>query len=110
MTNSYTLGYVSLDEEVTLDALPVEGRIPTWLSGSLLRNGPAKFEVGSETFKHWFDGFAMLHRFTIQNGSVSYENKFLQSDTYRISMQEGHIAFSQFATDPCKAAFKCMMT
>ena len=110
MANSFTLGYVSLDEEITLDSLPIEGTIPTWLSGSLLRNGPAKFEVGSEMFKHWFDGFAMLHRFTIHNGNVSYENKFLQSDTYKISMQEGHIAFGQFATDPCKAAFKGMMT
>ncbi len=110
MTDSFTLGYTSLDKEVTLDSLPIGGTIPTWLSGSLLRNGPGKFEVGSETFKHWFDGFAMLHRFTFQNGNVSYENKFLQSEAYKISMQEGHIAFGQFATDPCKAAFKGMIT
>ncbi len=110
MTHSFTLGYTSLDEEVSVPSLSVEGTIPIWLSGSLLRNGPAKFEVGSETFKHWFDGFAMLHRFSFANGTVSYENKFLQSDAYKISIQEGHIAFRQFATDPCKAAFRGMMT
>lgn len=110
MVRSYTLGYESLDEEVRLEHLPVEGTIPTWLSGSLLRNGPAKFEVGPDTFKHWFDGFAMLHRFTFAAGNVSYENKFLRSESYKISMQEGRIAFGQFATDPCKAIFKGAMT
>lgn len=110
VAHSFALGYTSLDQEVRLDRLQVEGTIPTWLAGSLLRNGPAKFEVGPDTFKHWFDGFAMLHRFTFQNGNVSYENKFLQSESYTVSMREGRIAFSQFATDPCKALFKGAMT
>lgn len=108
--HSGLLGYTSLNEEITVDQLPVTGVIPPWLTGSLLRNGPAKFEVGKEKFYHWFDGFAMLHRFSLQNGSVSYANKFLQSDAYKTSMAEGHITFSQFATDPCKAIFKGEMT
>ena len=66
MTQVSHLGYTTLNEEITADRLPVEGTIPVWLEGSLLRNGPAKFEVGPDTFKHWFDGFAMLHRFTFQ--------------------------------------------
>jgi carotenoid cleavage dioxygenase-like enzyme len=79
MTNPFVLGYTSLDEEIQLDKLPVEGSIPRWLSGSLLRNGPAKFEVGPEEVWHWFDGLAMLHRFTFQDGSVSYANRFVRS-------------------------------
>ncbi len=110
MSNNQQLAYTSLDEEVALDHLPNTGTIPSWLSGSLLRNGPAKFEVGEDKFRHWFDGFAMLHRFSFHDGQVSYANKFLQSDTYRVSMQEGRIAFSSFATDPCKAVFKGSMT
>ena len=108
--HSGLLGYTSLNEEITVDQLPVTGVIPPWLTGSLLRNGPAKFEVGKEKFYHWFDGFAMLHRFSLQNGSVSYANKLLQSDAYKTSMAEGRITFSQFATDPCKAIFKGEMT
>lgn len=104
------LGYTTLNEEITVDRLPVEGTLPAWLEGSLLRNGPAKFEAGPDTFRHWFDGFAMLHRFTFQNGNVSYANKFLQSDAYQSAMKEGRITFSQFATDPCKALFKGAMT
>lgn len=110
MMNTSKLGYTSLDEEISVERLPIEGTIPQWLSGSLLRNGPAKFEVGQDTFRHWFDGFAMLHRFSFEDGNVSYANKFLQSDVYKNAMQEGRITFSQFATDPCKAIFKGSMT
>lgn len=110
MANAINPGYVSLDEEISVAHLPIKGTIPSWLSGSLLRNGPAKFEVGPDRFRHWFDGFAMLHRFTFHDGVVSYANKFLQSDQYKISMEQGRIAFGQFATDPCKAIFKGTIT
>lgn len=110
MSHSNQLGYTSLDEEIVLDDLPIDGSIPGWLAGSLLRNGPAKFEVGAEKFRHWFDGFGMLHRFSFHDGRVSYANKFLQSTTYKVSLQEGHIAFGSFGTDPCKAIFKGSMT
>ena len=36
--------------------LPLQGTFPPWLTGSLVRTGPAKFEVGSTTVNHWFDG------------------------------------------------------
>jgi len=109
-TSPQALGYTSLDEEITVDSLPVQGTLPRWLAGSLLRNGPAKFEVGEEHFRHWFDGLAMLHRFTFQDGTVSYANKFLQSEAYKSVMEAGRITFGQFATDPCKAIFKRAMT
>ncbi|GLV55162.1 15,15' beta carotene dioxygenase [Dictyobacter sp. S3.2.2.5] len=110
MEHDSTIGYTSLNEEIALDQLPIQGSIPVWLSGSLVRNGPAKFEVGTESFQHWFDGFAMLHRFTFERGRVSYANKFLQSDSYRQSMEQGRIVGASFGTDPCKAVFKPSMT
>ena len=36
---------------------------------------------------HWFDGLAMLHRFAIDDGSVSYANRFLE--TPRLPRREG---------------------
>ena len=89
MTQAFNLGYTSLNEEMTVDRLSVAGTIPVWLAGSLLRNGPAKFESGPDTLRHWFDGFAMLHRFTFQNGNVSYANKFLQSDFVSVRHEGG---------------------
>jgi carotenoid cleavage dioxygenase-like enzyme len=48
----------------------------------------------------------MLHKFSFTNGQVSYANKFLQCEAYRQAQETGRIAFSEFATDPCRSIFK----
>jgi carotenoid cleavage dioxygenase-like enzyme len=103
---SYRKGFETLETEVELDSLPVEGTIPEWLAGTLLRNGPARFEVGEQRFQHWFDGLAMLHRFSFGGGSVSYANRFLRGKAYEAAEREGKIAYSEFATDPCRSIFR----
>jgi carotenoid cleavage dioxygenase-like enzyme len=80
-TATRELGFHSLGTE-TEAKLPVEGDLPDWLSGSLIRNGPGSFSVGDGTVDHWFDGLAMLHRFTFDGGSVRYRNRFLRTDAY----------------------------
>ncbi len=100
-----TAGFDSLDRETRVDRLPLEGRLPEWLRGSLVRTGPAKWEVGERTMRHWFDGFAMLHRFGIADGEVSYANRFLQTKAYRAAEEKGEIVYSEFATDPCRSLF-----
>jgi beta,beta-carotene 9',10'-dioxygenase len=100
-----TAGLDSLDQEVRIDSLPLEGRLPNWLQGALVRTGPAKWEIGERTMNHWFDGFAMLHRFGIADGEVSYANRFLETRAYRAAKEKGEIVFSEFATDPCRSLF-----
>jgi beta,beta-carotene 9',10'-dioxygenase len=100
-----TAGFNSLDRETRVDSLPLEGRLPDWLQGSLVRTGPARWEVGRQTMRHWFDGFAMLHRFGISGGEVSYANRFLQTKAYRAAEEKGEIVYSEFATDPCRSLF-----
>jgi beta,beta-carotene 9',10'-dioxygenase len=90
---------------VTVDDLPVTGRLPEWLHGTLLRNGPGTFRVGTQRYRHWFDGLAMLHRFTVADGRVSYANRFLESRSYDEARETGRIAYSEFATDPCRSMF-----
>ena len=100
-----TRGFESLDDETRIASLPVEGSLPKWLEGSLLRTGPAKWEVGERTMNHWFDGFAMLHRFSIAGGEVSYANRFIEAHAYRAARETGEITYSEFATDPCRSLF-----
>lgn len=95
-----------LNDETVIDHLPVEGVLPIWLEGTLIRNGPAKFHFGTQTISHWFDGLAMLHAFTFGQGKVSYRNKFLRSDAYSQAMEHGSLRFMGFAQDPCKSIFK----
>jgi beta,beta-carotene 9',10'-dioxygenase len=95
----YLPGLATLESELSLERLPVDGAIPRWLSGTLVRNGPAQFEVGDTALHHWFDGLAMLHRFSFNEGRVSYANRFLQTEAYRAA-QRGDISFGAFATAP----------
>ncbi|XP_058866075.1 carotenoid-cleaving dioxygenase, mitochondrial-like isoform X1 [Acipenser ruthenus] len=94
-------------EPVTAD---ITGEIPSWINGSLLRNGPGKFEFGNQRYNHWFDGMALLHQFKVENGTVKYKSKFLQSDSFKINSEHDRIVVSEFGTlampDPCKNVFQ----
>ncbi len=110
MEAGISLGFQSLENEVRVDALPIEGTLPDWLTGSLIRTGPSKFEVGERSMNHWFDGFAMLHRFSFGEGDASYACRFLESNAYRAANAKGEITYSEFATDPCRSLFKRAMS
>ena len=111
-------GFHSLHEE-TSATLPVTGDLPTWLTGSLLRNGPGAFSFpDGSAVDHWFDGLAMVSRFTFDPGdtgsdpAVHYRNRFLRTDAYeaaRAGEFEGGFATGEttlrsrlatFLTDP----------
>lgn len=93
-----------MDTEVQDYLCPIQGEIPSWLSGTLLRNGPAKFTVDGQRTA-WFDGLAMLHAFSFNNKEVHYSNRFLRSKQY-YQMMGGIMDFAGFAQDPCKKKFK----
>ena len=97
---AFDLGFGTTKEEITVDRLPIQGQIPDWLRGTLVRNGPGTFRVGNERYRHWFDGLAMLHRFTFDGGQISYANRFLDCQAYREAQESGKICYSEFATDP----------
>jgi carotenoid cleavage dioxygenase-like enzyme len=105
MTDGYAKAFTTQERELDVESLPVSGEIPGWVRGSLLRTGPAKFEVGAQSYRHWFDGLAMLHRFAIADGRVAYRNRFLRSNAYTSAIREGRIVYSEFATDPCASLF-----
>jgi carotenoid cleavage dioxygenase-like enzyme len=105
-STDHSLGFSSLSDEVVLDELPQRGAMPDWLNGSLLRTGPARFEAGEQKMRHWFDGQAMLHRFSVAGGKVGYANRFLEGRAYRAAEEKGEIAYGEFATDPCRSLFK----
>ncbi|XP_030835431.1 beta,beta-carotene 15,15'-dioxygenase [Strongylocentrotus purpuratus] len=92
----------------------IKGTIPGWLKGSLLRTGPGRFEIGESKYKHFFDGLALLHRFTFDNGSVKYYSRYLDSDAYKAAMKENRIVYTEFGTagfpDPCLNIFSRAMS
>ena len=97
-------------ETKTEQKCTTSGTWPSWISGIMCRNGPGKFDIGEDTFGHWFDPLALLHRFKVEKGQVTYQSKFLESDSYKDTMKEGRIVYSGFGTqvaaDPCKHMFQ----
>lgn len=83
----------------TTATLDVEGSLPDWLDGTLLRNGPGRFAVGGQVLRHWFDGLALPRRygFDPEAGRVEYAVRYLRSETYR-GAREGRLVSDQFAT------------
>ena len=103
---NYALGFSTLEKQASLGNVAVQGTLPPWLEGTLIRTGPAKFEVEKQSLRHWFDGFAMLHAFAFCNGRVAYANRFLESRAYTYAQQHGKIGYREFASDPCRSLFK----
>lgn len=108
--NGYSVGFFSQENEITVDELPIEGSIPPWLCGNLIRTAPSKFETGSKRYRHWFDGLAMLHKFTLRHQQVGYACKFLKSDAYQQAIETGRVIYGEFGTDPCQDMFRKVVT
>ena len=110
MPAPYALGLTSQPEHPEAKSLTVKGTLPPWLRGTLVRNGPGQFEVGDDSYNHWFDGLALLHAFTLTGDGVSYRSRFLRSSAYTEAESEHRITQSAFATDPCRSLFERVMT
>lgn len=100
MTKAFKIGFGKTEKELDIEQLPIQGSLPEWLCGELIRNGPGTFSVGEDQYRHWFDGLAMLHRFSFKAGQVSYRNKFLDCKAYREALKTNRIRYSEFATNP----------
>jgi len=97
VTASVAIGFQSVTDEYNDHRPPVEGTVPSWLSGTLIRNGPGRFAVGGRRVSHWFDGLAMLRRYAFDEGEVRYSNRFLRTEAFA-DAQSGTLT-GQFATD-----------
>jgi carotenoid cleavage dioxygenase-like enzyme len=110
VTADFRQGFVSHTEDIERTSLPVTGDLPAWLEGTLIRNGPARFEAGPHSYRHWFDGLAMLHSFHLAAGQVHYTGRFIQSRQYARDTAAGSIHYSGFAIDPCRSLFSRVMS
>lgn len=110
-------------EQFTINAIehpdpvpvPVIGKMPEWLKGSLIRVGPGKFEEDDFSFNHWQDGMAVMYKFCITpGGNVTFRQRFLQSDAYRKLRSTKRPVYTEFGTrsypDPSKNIFSRMLS
>lgn len=78
--------------------LAVQGKLPEWLHGHLLLNGPAVWDLPQGRYAHWFDGLAMLHRVRFAHGKAVYRSRFAHSQAYALAQAAGKPVVGEFAT------------
>jgi beta,beta-carotene 9',10'-dioxygenase len=88
---THLLGFTSNQQELADAPTTIKGNFPQWLSGSFMAIGPSVFEVGSSKANHWLDGLAMVHRFSIHDGAVTYSNKLVKSNYYKECCKKGRL-------------------
>ena len=80
----------------------IRGELPKDLNVTYFRNGPDP-QFPPRGAHHWFAGDGMLHRFQIQNGRVSYRNRWVRTVKWQLEHEAGESLFSAFdpmANDP----------
>ena len=91
-------GFDSGAREIDDAAARVDGKLPAWLRGALLLNGPALWELPGGALRHWFDGYAMQHRLRIDAAGVRYRSRLIRSDAYQRSVAGGKPVFGEFGS------------
>lgn len=90
-TISARAGFSSHNAECNCVPLKVQGCLPTWLRGTLIRTGPGLFDLNEQTFKYWFDGFALLHQVTFTANGPTFSARMLQSDYFQRAQKSGKL-------------------
>jgi carotenoid cleavage oxygenase len=96
MGNKFLEGnFAPVSREHTITELAVTGRIPDFLDGRYLRNGPnPAAEVDPATY-HWFTGDGMVHGLALRDGKANwYRNRWVRSPATCHTLGEpvrGHI-------------------
>jgi len=90
---AYTSQY--REHAMFLDSSSVEGTIPKELKGTLLRNGPALYEIGGKKIPQPFDGDGMAALFAFPgDGQAPFvSNRFVRTADYVAEQEAGKMIF-----------------
>ena len=74
--------------ESSIDDVIIEGEIPKEINGTYYRNGPdPKFPPRGDS-SHWFGGDGMIHAFHVNDGKVSYLNRWMKTVKWKKEHEE----------------------
>ncbi|UAL11080.1 carotenoid oxygenase family protein [Caulobacter segnis] len=78
--NDWILGVADVENDIAPTGLTrLHGRAPAELTGTLFRNGPAKFRRPGGAVGHWFDGDGMVRKFQIADGQARMSARFVDT-------------------------------
>lgn len=75
----------------------IDGNLPAWLRGDLVRTCPAVFDAAGWHTRHWFDGLGMVYAFRIGEAGIDFRSRLLDSEAARDAWQ-GKARLGSFGT------------
>jgi len=95
--NPYLTGnFAPVRSEDDFAELKIRGEIPKHLRGSYYRNGPNPQFEPRDPNHHWFAGDGMIHAFHVEDGKVSYRNRYVHTNKYILEHEAGRSLFGTF--------------
>ncbi len=92
--------FAPLLAECDANDLVVEGEMPRELNGALYRIGPNPQFPPLDNSHHWFLGDGMVHALFIENGRVSYRNRWVRTHQFNEERVAGRRLYgASFAPD-----------
>jgi carotenoid cleavage dioxygenase-like enzyme len=85
-------GFEPLRIEVDLPTLAIEGELPADLTGTFLRVGPNPQFPPREPYNP-LNGDGMIHAFRIGDGRVSYRNRWVRTEKWKLENAAGRALF-----------------
>lgn len=88
VTADVDIGYENLWrdalDEVVKTPLTFTGTVPSYMVGSFMQTGPARWSWGNRKFTHALDGFSKVHKWDFKGGDqVLFTSKFLNTGFYQ---------------------------
>ena len=81
--HDWLLGWQGFDGEALAErTLRWEGRPPAGLSGTLYRNGPARFERAGQRYRHWFDGDGLVQAWRLRDGALTHRARMVATPKF----------------------------
>jgi all-trans-8'-apo-beta-carotenal 15,15'-oxygenase len=94
----WTLGVSDVLADIPPQLLTrLHGRAPS-LTGTLYRNGPARFRRGASASGHWFDGDGLIRAWRVQGDKASMAARFVDTPKRRLEEKLGRIVQPGFGT------------
>ena len=88
-------GFAPLQMESDVNDLIIDGEVPKQLKGTFYRNGP-NAQYAPRGAYHMFGGDGMVHALRVEDGRVSYRNRWVRTQRFEKERTAGRALFSSF--------------
>jgi carotenoid cleavage dioxygenase-like enzyme len=79
--------------------VPLQGRLPAGLAGTLYRNGPAWTERNGFRYDHWFDGDGMVHGWHFNgDGTLTHRARMVATPKFTREQKAGRFLYPAAGT------------